>query len=241
MSEVALYEETQNETKHFDLVTANLDLVKRIAYHMSNRMPASVQLNDLIQSGMLGLIDAAKNFRTDKGCSFETYAGIRIRGSILDDIRKSDWVPRSVYQNSRKISAAIHQIEKRSGREAQPQDIANEMGVSIGDYHHMLKDSSAGDLFSLDEIPIETIQQDNRSDDPMAQVQVKNLKQLVAKQIAELPEREKLVLSLHAMEELNFKEIGSIMEISESRVCQIHSQAVNRLRARIARITMERR
>lgn len=239
MSELALYEEVAQEVDHMQLVKSNLNLVKRIAYHMSNRMPSSVQLNDLIQSGMIGLIEAAKNFKTDKNCSFETYAGIRIRGSILDDIRKSDWVPRSVYQNSRKISQAIHAIEKRENREAKPEEIAYELEISIKEYHAMLKDSSACDLFSLDEIPIETVTHENKSDDPLAQIQVKDMKGLLSDQITKLPDREQLVLSLHALEELNFKEIGSILDISESRVCQIHSQAINRLKARINRITTE--
>lgn len=239
MSDLALYDEVAQETDHMQLVRSNLDLVKRIAYHMSTRMPSSVQLNDLIQSGMIGLIEAAKNFKTDKGCSFETYAGIRIRGSILDDIRKSDWVPRSVYQNSRKISQAIHSVEKRENREAKPEEIAKEMEVTLKEYHAMLKDTSACDLFSLDEIPIETVTIENKSDDPLSQIQIKDLKQILSDQIAKLPEREKLVLSLHALEELNFKEIGSILSISESRVCQIHSQAINRLRARIGRMTSE--
>lgn len=237
MSDLALYDEVAQEVDYMQLVRDNLNLVKRIAYHMSNRMPSYVQLNDLIQSGMIGLIEAAKNFKTDRGCSFETYAGIRIRGSILDDIRKSDWVPRSVYQNSRKISQAIHTIEKRENREAKPEEIAFELGVSAKEYHAMLKDSSACDLFSLDEISLETVSHENKSDDPLSQIQIKDLKSILSEQITKLPEREKLVLSLHALEELNFKEIGSILEISESRVCQIHSQALNRLKARINRIT----
>ena len=239
MSDVAVYNEIANENKHMELINNNLDLAKRIAYHMFTRMPSSVQLNDLIQSGMIGLIEAAKNFKTDKGCSFETYAGIRIRGSILDDIRKSDWVPRSVYQNSRKISKAIHEIEKRKSCEASAEDIAAELDISINDYYHILKDTSACDVYSLDEIAIETIQPENKSDDPLIKLQSSDLKQLVAKQIEKLPEREQLILSLHAKEELNFKEIGGILEISESRVCQIHSQAILRLRSRINRITAE--
>jgi len=240
MSELALYDEVAQEYDYMQLVKANINLVKRIAYHMSNRMPASVQLNDLVQSGMIGLIEAAKNFKTDKGCSFETYSGIRIRGAILDDIRKSDWVPRSVYQNSRKISQAIHDIEKRHNREAKPEEVANELEVSLTEYYSMLKDTSACDLFSLDDVAVESINQsDKQNDDPMVKIQDTDLKNLLTKQIAKLPEREQLVLSLHTLEELNFKEIGSILGISESRVCQIHSQAISRLRSRINRITSE--
>lgn len=239
MADMTLYEEIAQETDHMELVEANLGLVKRIAYHMSSRMPAYIQLNDLIQSGMIGLIEAAKNFKTDKGCGFETYAGIRIRGAILDDIRKNDWVPRSVYQNSRRISQAIHTVEKRENREAKSEEIARELNVSIKDYHAMLKDSSACDLFSLDDIPIETIQFQETNDDPLIQIQMKNLKKILSDQIAKLPDREQLVLSLHTLEELSFKEIGSILDISESRVCQIHSQAINRLRSRIGRIIKE--
>jgi RNA polymerase sigma factor FliA len=239
MTDITLYDEIAQETEYMDLVERHLGLVKRIAYHMSSRMPTYIQLNDLIQSGMIGLIEAAKNFKVDKGCGFETYAGIRIRGAILDDIRKNDWVPRSVYQNSRRITQAIHAVEKRENREAKSEEIAKELNVSINDYHDMLKDSTACDLFSLDDIPIETIQLQESHDDPLIQIQIKNLREILSEQISKLPDREQLVLSLHALEELNFKEIGSVLGISESRVCQIHSQAIGRLRSRIGRIIKE--
>ena len=238
MSDVELYNEVANEQSHMTLVQENIDLVKRIAYHTSNRMPDSVQLNDLVQSGMIGLIEAAKNFKADKGCSFETYAGIRIRGAILDDIRKNDWVPRSVYQNSRKISAAIQTIERREKRSARAEEVAKELDININEYHNMLKDSSNCELFSLDDMVVDPTQ-NNKSDDPYLQIQTKDLKRLVKEQLKQLPEREQMVLSLHAVDELNFKEIGKILEISESRVCQIHSQAINRLRARVCRLTAE--
>ena len=236
MSELALYHEISDEINCTQLVTNNFELVKRIAHHVSNRMPSSVLLNDLIQSGMVGLIEAAKNFKTNKGCSFETYASIRIRGAIIDDIRKNDWIPRSVYQNSRRITQAIHTIEKRENREARAEEIAKELDIPIEDYYFMLKDSCACDLFSLDEIAVENLSIEDNQDDPSLQIQYKDLKRLLAEQIAKLPEREQLVLSLHTLEELNFKEIGSILEISESRVCQLHSQAISRLRARMGRI-----
>lgn len=233
MSDLAVYEEVIKQTDHEKLVTQYATLVKKIAYHLLGRLPQTIQLQDLLQSGMVGLIEASKNFRPDRGCSFETFAGFRIRGAMLDDIRQGDWVPRSIYQNSRKISNAIHQIEKRTGREAQPQEIANELDVSMEKYHQMLNDTGSCDLFSLDEINIETAQSIDGSDNPLSNFQRSQMKAMVKDLIQALPDKEQLVLALYHNEELTLKQIGAILEVSESRVSQIHSQAINRLKARM--------
>lgn len=213
-------------------------LVKRIAQHMMVRMPASVQVDDLIQAGMIGLIEAAKKFDSSQGASFETYAGIRIRGAIIDEMRRGDWVPRSVHRNSRKINETIHHLEAKLGRDASSVEIAEAMEMDINDYHAMSHDVVCGRLFSIDENPNEDDSNDIPSNEtgfipPHEDAQHNALKVSLANAIKELPEKEQLVLSLYYNEELNLKEIGQILEVSESRVSQIHSQAALRLRAKL--------
>ncbi len=220
-----------------ELVEAHAPLVKKIALHLKARLPDSVQLEDLMQAGMIGLLEAAQRYTSTKGATFETYAGIRIRGAMVDEIRKGDWVPRSVHRNARRISQAIKAVEDRLGREAQDHEVADELGMSLADYHASLSDASSGRLFSLDELnesgelPIEETE---ASDNPLDDLSSDAFRRSLAEAIDELPEREKLVLSLYYQEELNLKEIGAVLGVSESRVSQIHSQAALRLRGRLA-------
>ncbi|EON94027.1 flagellar biosynthesis sigma factor FliA [Marinobacter lipolyticus SM19] len=218
------------------LVEEHAPLVKKIALHLMARLPASVQLEDLMQAGMIGLLEAAQRYSSTKGATFETYAGIRIRGAMVDEIRKGDWVPRSVHRNARRISQAIKAVEDRFGREAQDQEVADELGVELAEYHSSLSDANSGRLFSLDELnesgdlPLEEAE---ASDNPLDDITSDAFKRSLAQAIEELPEREKLVLSLYYQEELNLKEIGAVLGVSESRVSQIHSQAALRLRGRL--------
>lgn len=219
------------------LVETHAPLVKKIALHLLARLPASVQLDDLMQAGMIGLLEAANKFQSDKGASFETYAGIRIRGSIVDEIRKGDWVPRSVHRNARRVAGAIKVVEDRTGREAQDADVAEELEMSLSEYHACLNDASSGKLFSLDELNESgelPIDEQEASDNPLDDITSDAFRKSLAGAISELPEREKLVLSLYYQEELNLKEIGAVIGVSESRVSQIHSQAAMRLRARLS-------
>ncbi|MFK4753889.1 RNA polymerase sigma factor FliA [Oceanobacter antarcticus] len=214
-------------------------LVKRIAHHMMARLPDSVQVNDLIQAGMIGLLEAARKYDGDKGASFETYAGIRIRGAMLDEIRRGDWAPRSVHRNSRRISEAIQQIEGETGRDAEDSDVAERLGLSADDYHAILRDSAGCRLFSYEEMLENNDGSDgvdallSNNDDPSHSIERGAFQQQLADAIRGLPEREQLVLSLYYDEELNLKEIGAVLGVSESRVCQIHSQAAHRLKARL--------
>lgn len=216
------------------------DLVKRIAQHMVARMPASVQVDDLIQSGMIGLIEASKKYDSSRGASFETYAGIRIRGAIVDEIRKGDWVPRSVHRNTRKISETISRLEAKLGRDVKDSEVAEAMGVDLDEYFSMSKDALSGKLFSIEEsFAGEDSFLSNHEEElsgfvkPYEGVQKQALKESLVSAIDNLPEREKLVLSLYYDEELNLKEIGQILGVSESRVSQIHSQAALRLRSKL--------
>ena len=223
-----------------DLVLKHADLVKRIAYHLVSRMPPNVEVDDLIQAGMLGLLDAAKHYSANKGANFETYAGIRIRGAMLDEVRKSDWTPRSVHRNMREMADVIRRIENEKGHDAPPGDIAGALGVSIEEYHKLVQDAASCRLFSFDQMGSsddETSPADHARDErpgPFDNIRDAGFRDALASAIGLLPEREKLVLSLYYDEDLNLREIGEVLEVSESRVCQIHGQALVRLRARLA-------
>lgn len=215
-------------------------LVKRIAFHMMARMPASVQVDDLIQAGMIGLLEAAQKFDGSRGASFETYAGIRIRGAIVDEMRRGDWTPRSVHRNARRVAEAVAIVEARTGRDARDVDVAAELGMELEEYYEILQDSASIRLFSLEE---SCEDDDSKLDQPAAsaalqgpseQVHNEAMQRALAEAITRLPERERLVLSLYYDQELNLKEIGQVLSVSESRVSQIHSQATMRLRSRLA-------
>lgn len=234
------YRTTRQVSADFDaaqVVARHGELVRRIAHHLAARLPASVEVDDLIQAGMLGLIEAAKNFQADQGAAFETYASIRIRGAMIDEIRRGDWVPRSVHRRYRDVVAATREVEQKNGRAASSQEVAQALGVSLEDYHHMLEDASRGQLLSLDE------QMDDFDGEPRLaascnitparELEHSVFRQALGEAIGDLPEREQLVLSLYYEQEMNLREIGAVLSISESRVCQIHGQAMLRLRARL--------
>ncbi len=220
-----------------ELVLGHAGLVKRIAQHLIARLPASVQLDDLIQAGMLGLIEAARNYDASHGASFETYAGIRIRGAILDETRKSDWTPRSVHRKAREMTETVRRLEHEHGRVAEPQEVAATMNISMNDYHAIVTDAAGSRVLSLDQpesgvrelgdIPSVT------NDDPSAHVENDHFRQALVEVIDHLPEKERLVMSLYYERELNLREIGEILGVSESRICQIHGQALVRIRARM--------
>ena len=240
MSSAPDYFAEKDETKDWARQTVEkyAPLVNRIARHLLARMPANVQIDDLVQSGMIGLLDAAGKYDKTKGASFETYAGIRIQGAMLDEVRKGDWTPRSVHRKSRDVAKAIQKIEARNGRHAFDKEIAEEMETDLDTYYHILQDATGTRLFSFDEIsegadPImETM--DGDLPDPLDSLQKSRFRQDLAKAIDALPDREKLVLSLYYDEQLNLKEIGEIIGVSESRVSQIHSLAALRLRSRMS-------
>lgn len=237
MSGANLYSQVQNQQQEpLGDVESYLPLVKKIAYHLKGRLPDSVLVDDLIQSGVIGLLEALQKYNSVEGASFETYAGIRIRGAMIDELRKGDWTPRSVHRKSREVSDAIYQLESTIGREAQDSEIAEFMGISLEDYHHILQDTSSAQLLSIDEPDQADLMEGQikgGSKTPLAQLADSDFAEALAGEIDNLPEREKLVMSLYYDEELNLREIGEVLSVSESRVSQIHSQAIKRLRARL--------
>lgn len=238
MSGTNVYEQVQKQSSSEVLdLEAYLPLVKRIAYHLKGRLPDSVIVDDLIQSGIIGLIEAMQKFNANQGASFETYAGIRIRGAMLDEIRKGDWTPRSVHRKSREVSDAINRVESKLGREARDEEIATEMGIEIDQYHHILQDTNSAHLLSIDEPDHDELSEDQivgNSKTPFAELAENGFQEALVEEIANLPEKEKLVMALYYDEELNLKEIGQVLDVSESRVSQIHSQAIKRIRSRMS-------
>lgn len=227
----------QQQTDTAELVERHASLVKRIAHHLLARLPASVLVDDLIQSGMIGLLEAARNFDGSKGASFETFAGIRIRGAMLDEIRKGDWTPRSVHKNGRAITEAINLVERETGRDARDVDVAEKLQVSLSDYHQMLNEVNAGKIIGIEDLGVTedviTTEKTKGSDTPFQDLLQVSFQKALAHAITTLPEREAIVLSLYYDEELNLREIGEVLEVSESRVSQIHSQAMLKLKGKM--------
>jgi RNA polymerase sigma factor for flagellar operon FliA len=238
MSGVSAYRAHAGASNADALVMRHAELVKRIAYHLAGRLPASVEVDDLIQAGMLGLLEAAANYTADRGASFETYAGIRIRGAMLDALRKLDWAPRSVHRKARAAAAAIRDIEAEFGREARDGEIADRMGVSVEEYHKIAHDAASCRIASLDDTNGDDDSSllgrvEDEGADPFLDATEDGFRAALAQAIQELPDRERLVMSLYYDDELNLKEIGAVLKVTESRVCQLHGQALVRLKARL--------
>lgn len=212
-------------------------LVKRIAHHMMSRLPGSVEADDLIQVGMMGLMEALNRYEEMPGAQFETYAQQRIRGAMLDELRQLDWLPRGARRNMRQIEAAVNALQQRLGRSPTEKEIAGELRVTIEGYHQMLLDARGAQLVHYEDF---TNSDDDdflerncaaTGADPLASLLDGDLRHALIGAIDGLPEREKTLMGLYYEQEMNFKEIGAILGVSESRICQIHSQAIARLRS----------
>ena len=228
------------------LILQYASLVKYVAGRIAIGLPPNVDFDDLVSFGIFGLMDAIDKFEPSRGIKFETYAIARIRGAILDGLRSNDWVPRSVRQKAREIERVCLDLENKFGRSASDQEIAQAMNITIREFQHMLSEVSCTTLSSLDElwaahnpedesVRVLDLVENNASEDPEQQVEIEELREALAKSIDVLPDRERLVITLYYYEGLTLKEIGEILEISESRVSQIHTKAILRLRGRLGR------
>lgn len=240
------YQATRSQAAREALILKFAPLVKYVAGRVAIGLPPNVEFDDLVSFGIFGLMDALDKYDPDRGIKFETYAISRIRGAILDGLRSNDWVPRSVRQKARELERVCADLENRLGRSATDLEISQAMDLTIEQFHGLLAEVSCTTLTSLDEIWLvhsndeETVRvmdlvRDSESDDPIQLVEVEELQKHLADAIAKLPERERLVVALYYYEGLTLKEIGEILNISESRVSQIHTKAIFRLRGRLSR------
>ncbi|AXE36045.1 RNA polymerase sigma factor FliA [Chromobacterium phragmitis] len=223
-------------------VEAYTPLVRKLAGIMIARLPASVELGDLVQVGMIGLIEAARQFDPAQGVQFETFASQRIRGAMLDELRREDWLPRQARRNSRQIEEAISKLEQQLGHAPLESEIAAEMGLELEQYQDMLGDCKGTTLLHFEDFstgddegshnPVANVA-DEDSPDPLAALSDDNFRRHLVSAIKFLPERDQLVMALYYEQELNLKEIGAVLGVTESRVCQLHSQAIARLRTKL--------
>lgn len=219
-------------------------LVKYMGNRIAINLPSSIDRNDIISSGIIGLIKAVETFDPERGFKFETYASHKIRGAILDELRALDWVPRSIRQKSKDLQKVYAKLENQLGRIPYDDEVCEELNVSLNEFEKMLSDVSPTTIVSLEEtMPdrsaeskeirlIDTIE-DPGSDNPLKELGFSEVKRILKETIGNLPEKEKLVVALYHFEELTLKEIGVVLEISESRVSQIHSKAILKLKSKL--------
>ncbi|MCF8185500.1 MAG: RNA polymerase sigma factor FliA [Sulfuritalea sp.] len=223
-----------------ELLNMHAVLVKKLAYQLKAKLPPSVELDDLIQAGMMGLLDAINRYEDTHGAVFETYAAQRIRGSMLDELRSADWLPRSVRKNMRDVEVAISQLEQELGKPPTESDVAKKLQLTLENYYVMLGDCSGHQLVYYEDFHdadqgehfLDRFQTDY-SNDPIKSLLETDFRDALIHAIDALPEREKILMGLYYEQELNLKEIGAVMNVSESRISQLHSQAVARLRANL--------
>jgi RNA polymerase sigma factor for flagellar operon FliA len=215
-------------------------LVRRLAHQMIARLPANVELDDMIQAGMMGLLDAAARFEEAQGTQFEVYAASRIRGAMLDELRANDWLPRSARKSQRDIENAIHRLEGRLKRAPTETEIAGEIGIPVAEYQDRLNEVRGAQLIYFEDIGGASDDEDylerhiaGEGADPGDILRDKRFRTALVAAIEELPEREKQLMSMYYEQDLNLREIGAVTGVTESRVCQLHSQAVARLRAKL--------
>jgi len=211
-------------------------LVKRIAYHLMAKLPSSVSVDDIIQAGMIGLLEAAGRYDELRGAQFETFASQRIRGAMLDELRQSDWMPRSIRRDMRRIESALGKLQHRLGRQPSESEVAKELGMALEEYQQLLYESRGAQLLYYEDFHDEGDEDfldrfNVVSDaDPLELLQDEYFREALIKAINNLPERERILMGMHYEQNMNLREIGEVMGVSESRVCQLHSQAVARLR-----------
>ncbi len=236
-----LYSQTRDPAIREKLILEYAHLVKYVAGRLSIYFGSNVEYEDLVGFGIFGLIDAIDKYDVNKGVKFETYASLRIRGAIIDSIREMDWVPRSLRQKNKELEKIYAEIESETGRPATDQEVAQRLGVSMDEFHKLLNKINVSSVVSLEEFleqnhEIDTEGPDSRRDaKPEAYAELSEIRDILADAIDRLPEKEKTVISLYYFEELTLKEISAIMKVSESRISQLHTKAILRMKGKLAR------
>lgn len=215
-------------------------LVRRMAHHMLSKLPANVEIDDIVQAGLIGLMDAVSRYEENQGAQFETYATQRIKGAMLDELRAADWLPRSVRKNQRSIESAISKLQQKLKRPPTDTEIAKEMGLKIDEYHEMLADARGLQLVHFEDFSDNEEDGDyldrhcgDSSAEPFEMMRDSRFKRALVDAIEDLPEREKHLMGMYYEQDLNFREIAEVLGVTESRVCQLHTQAVSRLRSKL--------
>ena len=237
----------KSEEERNALMLEHVRLVKIIAHHIAVHLPPHIDVNDLMSAGSIGLLEAIDKFDASRGIKFKTYASIRIRGAIMDELRGMDWMTRSMREKSNMIKRAFGEIEKRTGGPADEKDVAGFLGITVEDLRTLLGKVSACSVVNIEDLVADSEHkmdileciEDPNGVDPMATARFSELQKTIATLIDSLPYKEKLIVSLYYFDELTMKEIGRVLEITESRVCQLHSQAMHRLKARMMRQVQE--
>jgi RNA polymerase sigma factor for flagellar operon FliA len=220
-----------------EVLTRYGPMVRRIAHHLAGRLPQTVEIEDLIQAGLMGLIESARKYEPGQGASFETFAGIRVRGAMIDQVRPCDWAPRSLHRKARALGRAIHAVESRQGREARDAEVMDELSMAADEYYTLLRDINTSKMLSVEAIvPSDgegTAALSVTERTPQHQQMESEFRSSLVEAIEHLPERERQVLSMYYQDELNLREIGAVLGVTESRVCQIHAKVMARLRAEL--------
>jgi RNA polymerase sigma factor for flagellar operon FliA len=242
--------ESMREQGSEALVVEYLPLIQRVAQRIASRLPSNVDLNDLVNSGVIGLIDAIRKFDPTRGIKFKTYAEIRVRGAILDELRAQDWASRSLRSDSNLLENTYNYLEQKLGRPAEDEEVADVLGVTMEEFYRLLAKAKGISLINFEDLHFENGEELRdpyeyvrlvESNDPFGLFKDKEMRGILVEAIDQLPDRERLVLSLYYFEDLNLKEIGMIMGVSESRVCQLRTKAIIHLKNRTKRIRYEKR
>ncbi len=225
-----------------EIIREYAPLIKFIAQKIAVRLPSNIELDDLISAGVIGLMDAIDKYDPTRDNKFKTYAEFRVRGAILDELRSQDWVPRSIRDKAKLLDRTMAALENDLGRTATEEEVAKALNVTIEEFHDLVNQVRPVSLLSIDEAQtfsnvdkksILNILEGSKLNNPYNQLNLKSVKEVIAQAIEELPERQRLVLSLYYYEDLNLKEIGQVLRVTESRVSQLHAQAVQRLRVKL--------
>lgn len=231
-----------------DLIVEYTSLIRYIAQRIASRLPSNIEVDDLMSSGVIGLMDAIEKYDPSRDNQFKTYAEFRIRGAMLDELRSQDWIPRSIREKSKILERAYHRLEQKHGRHIYPKEIAKTLRMSLRKFHDMVSIARSTSIVSLDDaqqFPFKDRKElmgffeDGKSKNPYLGIDLKDIQKVLKEALEELSENERMVLALYYYEDMNLKEIGFVLDVTESRVSQVHSQAIKNLKIKIKRMTGE--